>query len=68
MKTAVDFRSRLRTQGENLSREGHFLPVVRRVANDGRQKNFNFIGVFTETKIIFNVAQPLLKEVCNEMR
>lgn len=75
MKTALSFRSRLAFGGEILTQQANFLPVEPvRLADESAiytsemQHFAGFLPVFKINKKHLTVAQPLLKEVCDEMR
>ena len=75
MKTALSFRSRLAFGGEILTQQATFLPVgpvdadrEAAIYASEMQHFTGFLPVFRINKKYLTVAQPLLKEVCDEMR
>ena len=61
MNATLYFRRRLGAHRDFFAAVGQSLPLAEAVTVAGKQNNPYFIGVFTDLKIIFNMAQPLLK-------
>ena len=68
MKIRFNFRERLAADRENLAEDGQFLPVGHRNFSVMLKENPFFIGLSDKNKNNSNVARPLLKGGCNEMR
>ena len=75
MKKTCQFRSRLASGGEILAQSATFLPVESGRRRAGREMFLpeirhllGFPAIFNFNPENFTVAQPLLKEACDEMR